>query len=68
MVRVCRWDKPEAHVQDAVESRMRDLDLATERSLRVGPVLYDICSEAVVVFVVDVLCPVRVSESKSGTR
>jgi hypothetical protein len=32
----CRWDKPEAHVQDAVESRMRDMDLATQRSLRVS--------------------------------
>lgn len=30
-----RWDKPDQHIAEAVESRMRDIDQAAERSLRV---------------------------------
>lgn len=34
-VRQYRWDKPDEHIAQAVESRMRDIDQAAERSLRV---------------------------------
>ena len=30
-----RWDKPESHIADAVEGRMRELDLAAQRNLQV---------------------------------
>lgn len=30
-----RWDKPDSHIVEAMESRMKDLDLASERSIKV---------------------------------
>jgi hypothetical protein len=30
-----RWDKPDAHIVEAMESRLKDIDLAAERNLRV---------------------------------
>ena len=30
-----RWDKPEKHIVDAMESRMKDIDLNAERNLKV---------------------------------
>jgi len=36
--RLARWDKPDSHIVEAMESRMKDLDLASERSIKVSEV------------------------------
>jgi len=39
-----RWDKPDSHIVEAMESRMKDLDLASERSIKVKLDIYSIYS------------------------
>jgi len=41
-ITVRRWDKPDSHIVEAMESRMKDLDLASERSIKVKLDIYSI--------------------------
>lgn len=41
--RLARWDKPDSHIVEAMESRMKDLDLASERSIKVSCVCLCLC-------------------------
>lgn len=39
----CSWDKPDSHIVEAMESRLKDIDLASERSLKVSLGLLALC-------------------------